>query len=181
LRKKIAVSALAATAIVGFAAPAAVAATGPFDFTPIAGSAYGQASIDWTEPYVLPEGFSQSLVSDETVLDVYPGIDDLHDMNTQNETGPQAGRYLYNTYEVGSNGAVGVTDLKTGKSRVIAQREEIAFDPREPRLQRQQQHLRVGIGTARHPTALLTGVHEHRHVRDLGQWRPLDVRDDDHR
>lgn len=124
MRKKIAVSALAATAIVGFVAPAAVAATGPFDFTPIAGSAYGQASTDWTEPYVLPEGYSQSLVSDETVLDVYPGIDDLHDMNTQNETGPQAGRYLYNTYEVASKGAVGVTDLKTGKSRVIAQRED---------------------------------------------------------
>ena len=124
MRKKIAVSALAATAIVGVVAPAAFAAAGPFDFTPIAGSAYGQASTDWTEPYVLPEGYSQSLVSDETTLDVYPGIDDLHDMNTQNETGAQAGRYLYNTYEVGSNGAVAVTDLKTGESAVIAQRED---------------------------------------------------------
>ena len=84
--------------------------------------AYGQASSDWTEPYVVPEGYSQSLVSDETGLDVYPGVDDLHDMNTQNETGPQAGRYLFNTYEVSANGAVGVTDLKTGKSKVIAQR-----------------------------------------------------------
>lgn len=126
MHKKIAVSALAAatTVIVGVVAPAAFAAGGPFAFTPIAGSAYGQASTDWTEPYVLPEGYSQSLVSDETTLDVYPGIDDLHDMNTQNETGPQAGRYMYNTYEVGSNGAVGVTDLKTGKSTVIAQRED---------------------------------------------------------
>ena len=124
MRKKIAVSALATAAVIGITAPAAVAATGPFDFTPIAGSAYGQASTDWTEPYVLPEGYSQSLVSDETGLDVYPGVDDLHDMNTQNETGPQAGRYLFNTYEVGSNGAIGVTDLKTGKSRVIAQRED---------------------------------------------------------
>ena len=122
MRKKIAVSALATVAVMGFAAPAAYAANGPIDFTPIAGSAYGQASTDWTEPYVLPEGYSQSLVSDETVLDVYPGVDDLHDMNTQNETGRQAGRYLFNTYEVGANGAVGVTDLKTGESKVIAQR-----------------------------------------------------------
>ena len=124
MRKKIAVTALATAAVIGFAAPAAVAATGPIGFTPITGSAYGQASTDWTEPYVLPEGYSQSRVSDETGLDVYPGVDDLHDMNTQNETGPQAGRYLFNTYEVDSNGAIGVTDLKTGKSRVIAQRED---------------------------------------------------------
>lgn len=122
MRKKIAVSALATAAVIGFAAPAAFAATGPIDFTPIAGSAYGQASSDWTEPYVVPEGYSQSLVSDETGLDVYPGVDDLHDMNTQNETGPEAGRYLFNTYEVSANGAVGVTDLTTGKSKVIAQR-----------------------------------------------------------
>ncbi|SDJ97659.1 hypothetical protein SAMN05216282_10214 [Cryobacterium psychrotolerans] len=122
MRKKIAVSALATVAIIGFTAPAAFAASGPIDFTPIAGSAYGQASSDWTEPYVVPEGYSQSLVSDETGLDVYPGVDDLHDMNTQNETGPEAGRYLFNTYEVSANGAVGVTDLTTGKSKVIAQR-----------------------------------------------------------
>ncbi|TFC99505.1 DUF839 domain-containing protein [Cryobacterium sinapicolor] len=125
MRKKIAVFALTATAtataVVGIA-PAALAATGPFDFVPLAGSAYEQGSTDWTQPYVVPEGFTQTLVHDETVLDVYPGVDDLHDMNTQNETGVQAGRYLYNTYEVGSNGAVSVTDLKTGAVSVIAQR-----------------------------------------------------------
>ena len=125
MRKKIAVFALTATAtataVVGIA-PAALAATGPFDFVPLAGSAYGMGSTDWTQPYLLPEGFTQTLVHDETVLDVYPGVDDLHDMNTQNETGAQAGRFLYNTYEVGSNGAVSVTDLKTGAVSVIAQR-----------------------------------------------------------
>ena len=125
MRKKIAVLALTATAtataVVGIA-PAAFAASGPFDFVPIAGSAYGMGSTDWTQPYLVPEGFTQTLVHDETVLDVYPGVDDLHDMNTQNETGFQAGRYLYNTYEVGANGAVSVTDLKTGAVSVIAQR-----------------------------------------------------------
>lgn len=95
---------------------------GPFAFEPLAASAYGQASSDWTVPYLVPAGFTQTLVKDETVLDVYPGVDDLHDMNTQNETGREAGRYLYNTYEVGANGAVAVTDLKTGTTSVIAQR-----------------------------------------------------------
>lgn len=95
---------------------------GAFAFEPLAASAYGQASSDWTVPYLVPAGFTQTLVKDETVLDVYPGVDDLHDMNTQNETGREAGRYMYNTYEVGENGAVAVTDLKTGKASVIAQR-----------------------------------------------------------
>ncbi len=125
MRKKIAVFALTATAtataVVGIA-PAAFAANGPFDFVPLSGSAYDLGSTDWSQPYAVPEGFTQTLVQDETMLDVYPGVDDLHDMNTQNETGLQAGRYLYNTYEVGSNGAVAVTDLKTGETRVIAQR-----------------------------------------------------------
>ncbi|WP_104135990.1 MULTISPECIES: alkaline phosphatase PhoX [unclassified Cryobacterium] len=95
---------------------------GAFAFEPLAASAYDQASSDWTVPYLVPAGFTQTLVKDETVLDVYPGVDDLHDMNTHNETGHEAGRYLYNTYEVGENGAVAVTDLKTGKASVIAQR-----------------------------------------------------------
>lgn len=43
-------------------------------------------------------------------------------MNTVNETGRQAGRYLYRTHEVSSNGAVSVVDLKTGEAKVIAQR-----------------------------------------------------------
>src|SRR5665811_238351 len=123
MRKQIVTGALSAIILLGFAA-AANAANGPISFDPIAGSAYGQASSDWSVPYIVPEGYTQTLVKDETVLDVYPGVDDLHDMNTQNETGPRAGRYMYNTYEVGSNGAVAVTDLKTGVATVIAQRED---------------------------------------------------------
>lgn len=115
------VGALSALAVLALS-PAAQAANGPMPFTPIVGSAYDSASSDWAVPYIVPEGYSQTLVKDESVLDVYPGVDDLHDMNTQNETGPHAGRYLYNTYEVGSNGAVAVTDLQTGATSVIAQR-----------------------------------------------------------
>lgn len=45
-------------------------------------------------------------------------------MHTLNEKGPQAGRFLYRTHEVGSNGAVSATDLWTGETTVLAQRAE---------------------------------------------------------
>ena len=104
----------------GIAAPA-VAASGPMSFEPISGSAYGQQDTDWTEPLIAPDGFTQTLVADETVLDIYDGGDDLTDMNTVNETGQAAGRYLYRTHEVRSDGALSVVDLETGETRVIAQ------------------------------------------------------------
>lgn len=105
------------------AAAPAVATTGPMAFEPIAGSAYSQMSTNWSEPLVAPEGFTQDLVADETVLNIYGGTtDDLTDMNTVNETGPQAGRYLYRTQEVGSNGSLSVVDLETGEAKAIAQR-----------------------------------------------------------
>ncbi len=119
---KLAISgALGATMVLAFA-PATVAANGPFAFEPIDGSAYGQATASWTVPYIIADGYSQTLVGDETTLDVYPGVDDLRDMITQNETGQHAGRYSYSPYEVAANGAVVVTDLQTGESKVIAQR-----------------------------------------------------------
>jgi hypothetical protein len=43
-------------------------------------------------------------------------------MNTQNETGTNAGRFLYRTHETGANGAVTVTDLETDATRILAQR-----------------------------------------------------------
>ena len=92
-----------------------------FDAAPLAGSAYGATTPDWAEPFLLPPGYTQTLVADETVLDVYAGADDLTDMNTVNETGRQAGRFLYRTHEVGENGALSVVDLRTGAAEVIAQ------------------------------------------------------------
>lgn len=101
---------------------AAHAASGPMGFGPIDGTPYGAASADWTEPFVIPAGYTQSLVADETTLDIYPGgADDLTDMNTVNETGRHAGRYLYRTHEVGANGSLSVVDLTTGDVKVIAQ------------------------------------------------------------
>lgn len=98
--------------------------TGPFGFEPIEASA---DSADWNPaaPWLLPEGFSQARVSGEDALNIYDGgRDDWNDMNTVNETGRQAGRYLYRTHEVRGlpeGGAVSVVDLQTGAAKVIAQ------------------------------------------------------------
>jgi len=90
-------------------------------FDPIAGSAYDQVTADWRTPFVVPRNCTQRMISDETVLDIYPGVDDLTDMNTVNETGRRAGRYLYRTHEVGSNGSLSVVDLRTGRTKVLLQ------------------------------------------------------------
>jgi hypothetical protein len=69
------------------------------------------------EQVVLPQGFVATPVAKEG-----NGFNDLSDMNTVNETGWQAGRFLYRTHETGNGGAVSVTDLVTGVSRIVAQR-----------------------------------------------------------
>lgn len=91
-------------------------------------------AADWNaeKPWKLPRGFTQSVVSDESNLNIYPeGLDDWHDMNTVNETGKNAGRYMYRTHEVrlgngnsiidGIGGTVSVVDLKTGVTKILAQ------------------------------------------------------------
>ncbi len=112
---------------------------GPMSFNPIPGSAYGMendADIA-TTPWVIPGGYVQSIVSDETSLDLYVA-NDWHDMNTVNETGKHAGRYMYRTHEVrggaigndgnsaridgGSGGAVTVVDLETGITKEVGGR-----------------------------------------------------------
>lgn len=124
MRNRMVTGALCATVLIGVAPIAAAnAATGPLGFDPIDGSAYDDASTAWSEPYVAPDGFTQTLVADETVLDIYPGEDDLTDMNVTNETGQEAGRYLYRTHEVGANGSLSVVDLQTGEAKVIEQQE----------------------------------------------------------
>jgi len=75
------------------------AVKGPMAFDPIPASSYNQATSDATilnsEPWVIPQGYSQRIVSDETALDIYPGMSDWGDMNTVNETKKHAGRYMY--------------------------------------------------------------------------------------
>jgi len=112
---------------------------GSMSFNPIAASAYGleaDPSIA-TTPWVIPDGYVQSIVSDEADLNIYVA-NDWHDMSTVNETGKHAGRYMYRTHEVrggaigndgnslridgGSGGAVSVVDLKNGISKEVVGR-----------------------------------------------------------
>jgi secreted PhoX family phosphatase len=98
-----------------------------YSFKPLQESA-NSAEWDPVAPWVVPKGFKQWVVSDETSLNIYDGDrDDWHDMNTVNETGPMKGRFMYRTHELRSpdnqpeGGSVSVVDLKTGKTRLLVQ------------------------------------------------------------
>lgn len=132
--KSLLIAAVAAT----LSAPAfAQTVNGPMAFDPIPASAYAEKTADATilteSPWVIPQGFRQYIVSDERNLDIYPGSPDWNDMNTVNETGKHAGRYLYRTHEVRpdsanpsayTGGAVSVVDLKTGAAKIVVQRQD---------------------------------------------------------
>lgn len=118
-------------ASIAFAASAAAYAgnhhSSYFGFKAIDSSA---DTADWNPaaPWKLPKGFTQSVVSDETTLNIYDGgRDDWHDMNTVNETGNMAGRFLYRTHELRypsnqpEGGAVSVVDLETGETKLLVQ------------------------------------------------------------
>ena len=85
-------------------------------FAPLGSSAPCAAALD--DPFVLPSGYGQSVVAREGE----GGSIDLWDMNTQNESGREAGRYIYRTHETGTGSQVSTTDLKTGTTTILAQR-----------------------------------------------------------
>lgn len=87
-------------------------------FSPLPSSAVCTVSGgDPVNPFVLGAGLTQTLVADETQF-----LMDSPDMQTFNETGPQAYRYLFRVHEIGANGGVSVTDLQTGSTQVLIQR-----------------------------------------------------------
>ena len=98
------------------AAQSGVTSGDGFAFTALTSSATCSVGGSAVQPFVLLEGIGQSIVASE------PDFADAIDMNTQNETGLSAGRYLYRAHEVGSNASISVTDLQTGASKTIAQR-----------------------------------------------------------
>jgi len=95
---------------------------GRFSFDPLATSAAcvpgGVGAFPDEQPFVLAPGFVQTIIAREGD----GGSTDNWDMNTLNETGPHAGRFLYRSHETPTNGQVTVTDLETGTTRVLAQR-----------------------------------------------------------
>lgn len=113
--------AVAAAALAAAGAGSAFAANdsparGRFQFMPLATSQPCTDGGDPTAPFAIPPGYAQRIVAGE------PQFPDVPDMNTQNETGPQAGRFLYRPHELRAGGAVTVTDLATGVTRTLAQR-----------------------------------------------------------
>lgn len=126
----------AVAAVISNAALASSTVKGPMAFDPIAGSAYAtindpNSPVLSSAPWIIPHGYSQSTISDESNLNIYVGVD-WPDMSIANETRRQAGRYLYRTHEVrpgtdarvdgGVGGAVSVIDLKTGETKELAAR-----------------------------------------------------------
>jgi hypothetical protein len=132
---------LAISAIIPALAVADSEVQGPMAFDSISGSAYGQQNATDLDaaPWIIPEGYSQSIIADESDLNIYVG-NDWNDMNTVNETQKHAGRYLYRTHEVRggamgsdgnslridghSGGAVSVVDLRTGEAKEVVGRDD---------------------------------------------------------
>ncbi|MCA9820688.1 MAG: DUF839 domain-containing protein [Nitrosarchaeum sp.] len=85
---------------------------------------------DTNAPWVLPEGYTQTVIANEFEA----GVNDLLDMNQQNQKNidyptvlssddkkASKGQLLYTATEVGINGQVTVTDLETGEVAILAQ------------------------------------------------------------
>src|SRR5215211_1431429 len=89
---------------------------GQFQFEPLPTSTPCTNGGNPAQPFVLPAAYTQAAIASE------PQFPDLPDMNTQNETGSDAGRYLYRTHETAGSAAVTVTDLRTGATKMLAQR-----------------------------------------------------------
>lgn len=109
-------SVVTALALTGSSVVQAADPAPPFRFMPLASSAACSAGGDPVRPFILPEGLDQLVIASE------PDFPDLADMNTENETGPDPGWFLYRTHEVRSNGSVSVTDFRTRTTRILAQR-----------------------------------------------------------
>jgi secreted PhoX family phosphatase len=113
---------LSSLAVGAAAVPVAIAAdgdagSGAFQFTPVPSSAPCTDGGNAAQPFVLPPGYTQRVVAFEG----QPGFRNNPDMNTQNETGPDAGRYLYRPHENGpGNAGVSVTDLRTETTRELS-------------------------------------------------------------
>jgi secreted PhoX family phosphatase len=116
------ISAGIVTLAAGIVAPSDGFGDGSFRFEPLPASAPcvpgGVGTFPNEQPFVLPSGFVQTVIAREGD----GGSTDNWDMNVLNETGPQAGRFLYRSHETLENGAVSVTDLRTLDTRVLVQR-----------------------------------------------------------
>lgn len=106
--------------------------SGSFQFTPIVpltgAAACLDPSVPQPAPFQLPQGYTQTIIGRQS--DVVTTNSEVNfDMLTLNETGPNAGRYLYRTHEVGPFAALSRVDLWTGVNELVAERADWeAFD-----------------------------------------------------
>jgi hypothetical protein len=85
-------------------------------------------SVPQNTPFQLPVGYSQSIIGRESDV-VTTNAEVNFDMLTLNETGPEAGRYLYRTHEVSPHAALSRIDLLTGQNQLLVERADWeAFD-----------------------------------------------------
>lgn len=105
-------------ALLASASPAA--ATTLFDnFTPLAGSVAGGSLPESSPLQLSASNFKQQSIADRpTQLGLGQFNSGNWDMMTVNETGPDAGRYLFSPFETGQAG-VQRTDLQTGTTTTI--------------------------------------------------------------
>lgn len=91
----------------------------------------GEESGREAEPFKFPTAYSQQVIAEEGDPGTNQNTDNW-DMNTQNEFGKDAGRYVYRTHEnrtAPQFSQISVTDLKTGETKVLAERADWeAFD-----------------------------------------------------
>lgn len=104
----------------------------PFEeFTPVPASTpcVGEPSGRQAKPFVIPAGYEQQVVAEEGDPGTNANTDNW-DMNTQNEFGKDAGRYVFRTHENRDKPSqVSVTDLQTGQTKILAERADWeAFD-----------------------------------------------------
>lgn len=102
-----------------------VSSSAAFTFTPIVpftgAAACLNPSVPQSQPLQLPSGFGQTIIGRQSDL-VTTSSEVNFDMLTLNETGPQAGRYLYRTHEVSPFAALSRIDLETGKNELVVER-----------------------------------------------------------
>lgn len=106
--------------------------SGSFKFspiTPITGAAAClSTAVPQLMPFQLPTGYSQMIIGRQSDL-ATSNAEVNFDMLTLNETGPQAGRYLYRTHEVGNFAALSRIDLWSGANELLVERQDWeAFD-----------------------------------------------------
>jgi hypothetical protein len=106
--------------------------SGSFQFEPIVpltgAAACLDPSVPTAVPLQLPSGYSQAIIGRQSDL-VTTSAEVNFDMLTLNETGPNAGRYLYRTHEVSPWAALSRVDLWTGANELLVERMDWeAFD-----------------------------------------------------